>query len=76
MDIHVKIPQKLDLDNNTLQKMIFIYKALEQGWDIKKVDSKYIFSKKHEQQKEIYLDSFLSHFLENNINLENINDIK
>jgi hypothetical protein len=75
MDIHVKIPQKIDFDNYTLQKMTFIYNALEQGWDIKKVDSKYIFSKKHEQQKEIYLDSFLSRFLENNIKLENINTI-
>lgn len=74
MDIYVKIPNKLDIDNHTLQKMVFIYNALEQGWDIKKNEDKYIFSKKHEQKKEIYLDGFLRRFLETNINLKNINN--
>ena len=74
MDIHVKIPQKLDIDNYTLQKMAFIYNALEQGWNIKKSQNKYIFSKKHEQNHEIHSDCFLCHFLETNINLKNIND--
>ena len=75
MDIHIKIPHKLDIDNHTLQKMFFIYNALEQGWDIKKNEDKYIFSKKHEQKKEIYLDCFLRRFLETNINLKDINEI-
>ncbi len=75
MDIHVKIPNKLDIDNHTLQKMFFIYNALEQGWDIKKTEDKYIFSKKHEQKKEVYLDGFLRRFLETNINLKDINEV-
>ena len=74
MDNHIKIPQKLDIDNYTLQKMVFCYNALEQGWNIKKCQDKYIFSKKHEQNHEIHSDSFLCHFLETNINIKNIND--
>ena len=72
MNIHVKIPEKLDIDNFILQKMAFIYNALESGWDIKKNNEKYIFSKNHEQKKEVYLDSYLKQFLENNIRISNI----
>ena len=36
MDIHVKIADKIEIDNFMLQKMTFIYNALENGWDIKK----------------------------------------
>ena len=45
MNIELKIPNEVKLDNNTLQKMIFINNALESGWSIKKVDEKYIFSR-------------------------------
>ena len=72
MNIHVKIPEKLEIDNFILQKMAFIYNALESGWDIKKKNDKYIFSKNHEQKKEVYLDSYLQQFLENNIRISNI----
>ena len=67
MDIHVKIADKIEVDNFMLQKMTFLYNALENGWNIKKVAEKYIFSKKHEQKKEVYLDSYLREFLESNI---------
>ena len=50
MDIHVKIADKIEIDNFILQKMTFLYNALENGWDIKKADDKYIFSKNHEQE--------------------------
>jgi hypothetical protein len=72
MDIHVKIADKIEIDNFMLQKMTFLYNALENGWDIKKTDDKYIFSKKHEQKKEVYLDSYLREFLESNITINNI----
>ena len=76
MDIHIKIPEKIDVDNFTLQKMTFIYNALENGWDIKKSNEKYIFSKNHNQKKEVYLDSYLRKFLEANISINNIQNIK
>ena len=72
MDIYIKIPEKIEIDNFILQKMTFLYNALENGWDIKKTDDKYIFSKKHEQKKEVYLDSYLREFLESNITINNI----
>ena len=75
MDIHIKIADKIDIDNFILQKMAFIYNALENGWDIKKSNEKYIFSKNHEQKKEVYLDSYLRKFLETNISINNIQSI-
>ena len=72
MNIQIKIPDKLEIDNFILQKMAFLYNALEEGWDIKKVDEKYIFSKNHEQKKEVYLDSYLKDFLESNITIKNM----
>jgi hypothetical protein len=71
MNIELKIPNEIELDNYTLQKMIFINNALEYGWSIKKVDEKYIFSKRHENKREVYLDSYLETFLKTNISLQN-----
>ncbi len=72
MNIELKIPNEIKLDNYTLQKMIFINNALESGWSIKKVDEKYIFSKRHENKREVYLDSYLETFLKTNINVQNL----
>jgi hypothetical protein len=72
MNIEIKIPDKLEIDNFILQKMTFIYNALENGWDIKKSEDKYIFTKNHEQKKEVYLESYLRTFLETNINISTL----
>tara|TARA_B100000963_G_C22435107_1_gene583960 strand:+ start:449 stop:676 length:228 start_codon:yes stop_codon:yes gene_type:complete len=71
MNLELKIPEKINIDNFELQKMIFIYNALEEGWQIKKNQNKYIFSKRHENKKEIYLDSYLETFLTSNIEVKN-----
>lgn len=70
MNLELKIPDKINIDNFELQKMIFIYNALEEGWQIKKNDNKYIFSKRHENKQEIYLDSYLENFLTSNIEIK------
>lgn len=75
MDIQIKIPDKLDINNIMLQKMIFIYNAIENGWGVKKMSDKYIFTKNHKQQKEVYLDSYLREFLETNLNINTISSI-
>jgi len=72
MDVTVQLPEKIAIDNYILQKMIFLYNALENGWDIKKQNEKYIFTKIHEGKKDVYLDSYLRTFLETNINIKNI----
>lgn len=71
MNIELKIPNEIKVDNYTLQKMVFINNALESGWTIKKVDDKYIFSKRHENKREVYLDSYLETFLKTNISMQN-----
>jgi hypothetical protein len=71
MNIEIKLPDKIKLDNFTVQKMIFINNALESGWSIKKVEEKYIFSKRHENKREVYLDSYLENFLNTNMKIQN-----
>jgi len=73
MNIELKIPTDIKLDNIALQKIIFINNALESGWTIKKVEEKYIFSKNHENKREVYLDSYLENFLKANMNVKTIN---
>lgn len=61
---------KIDIDNKMLQKMVFIYNSLQQGWDVKKKDDYYIFKKKHQGKKEIFDDSYLSSFIQQNSKIE------
>ena len=49
------------------KKMIFINNAIENGWTVKKRESNYIFSKKHENKVEVYDKNYLENFIENNI---------
>ena len=71
MDIEVKIEDKqVDIDKIKFQKMVFLFNALDNGWTVVKRGDKYIFNKKHEGEKEIYLESYLQEFI-----LDNMNDI-
>ncbi len=71
MDIYIDSNENRDINYITLEKMKFLYNALDSGWSIVKRDDKYIFNKKHEGEKEIYLDSYLEQFI-----LANMNGIK
>jgi hypothetical protein len=56
------------MNNDVLHKMLFIYNAIEDGWCVrKKANNMYIFTKKHENKKEIYLDNYLKKFIIDNI---------
>ena len=68
MDIYIDSNENNVIDYITLEKMKFLYNALESGWSIIKKDDKYIFNKKHEGEKEIYLDSYLQQFILANMN--------
>jgi hypothetical protein len=57
------------IDNVSQQKMVFIMNALDAGWSVKKVDNKYIFSKKHEGKKEVFMSDYLEKFIEKNMGL-------
>ena len=47
-----------------IKKMTFIMNALENGWRVKKVDDKYVFTKKNENRKEVLKDDYLWEFIE------------
>jgi len=73
MDIEIKIEDKqLEIDNIKFQKMIFLYNALDNGWSIKKRNDSYIFTKNHEGKKEIFDEKYLSIFMKENTNINNI----
>lgn len=46
----------------------FIMNALNNGWKIHKENNLYIFTKKHENKRDVFMDSYLEDFIqENNI---------
>jgi len=61
---------QIEIDKKTFQKITFLYNALEQGWKIKKDGDSYIFTKKHENRREIFKESYLETFLISNISTE------
>jgi hypothetical protein len=80
MDLTINIEEYLENNNNNkikisplvFQKMNLIYNALEEGWSIKKKDTSYIFTKKHENKKEIIEDSYLLKFMKSNLDMHKI----
>jgi hypothetical protein len=75
MDMSIKIEKdgdKLEVDKMKFQKMVFLYNALDNGWSIKKKQNSYIFTKNHEGKKEIFDESYLSIFMKDNMNINNI----
>ena len=62
----------LNLDVVKFQKMALIFNALEEGWSVKKTNDKYIFSKHHKGNKEVYLDSYLAKFLDDNLDINKL----
>ena len=72
IDLKFEIPTDINIDLIKLQQLSFIYNAIDAGWSVKKRDNKYIFSKKHEGKKEVYLETYLQKFVEDNLNLKKI----
>jgi len=56
----------IEMSQKTFQKMVFVMNAIDQGWAVKKVQDSYIFSKKHENKKEIFQQDYLEKFIESN----------
>jgi len=52
--------------NKQFQKMMFIMNSLDQGWSVKKSNDSYIFTKKHENRREIFQENYLEDFLLSN----------
>ena len=77
MDIEINIAnsddnKQIEIDQIKFQKMVFLYNALDNGWSIKKRNNSYIFSKNHEGKREIFEASYLSIFMKENSNINNL----
>ena len=77
MDIEINIANSddnklIEIEQTKFQKMVFLYNALDNGWSIKKRNNSYIFSKNHEGKKEIFEASYLSIFMKENSNINNL----
>ena len=75
MEIGIKIngeDKQLSLSNPRFQKMVFLYNALDNGWVVKKRKDSYIFTKNHEGRKEVLNDAYLSIFIKDSANINNI----
>lgn len=79
MDATLNLSAFKDLDKNNIkvdvikfQKMIFLYNAIEQGWNVKKRDDSYIFTKNHEGKKEVFENSYLLKFMKSSLDINKI----
>ena len=63
-----------DISLNLLQKMIFVYNALNQGWTIRMIEKdKFEFTKSTESiKREVNLTDYLKKFIQYNLNIENL----
>ena len=62
--------QGMSIDVITFQKMNFIMNAIETGWTVKKSDDNYIFTKKHEGKREVFMSDYLEKFIDKNMKLD------
>jgi len=63
---------ELQVDFMKFHKMAFIFNALDNGWTVQKKGNAYIFSKKHEGKKEVFLDNYLKRFMVKNFDIDKI----
>ena len=59
----IDLPQNIKIEKPVFQKMMFLTNALEEGWSIRKSNDSYIFTKKHENKREIFQEDYLEKFL-------------
>jgi hypothetical protein len=49
--------------------MSFIFNAVNDGWTIRKKKDKYVFSKPHDNRKEVFETSYLEAFIKKNLHI-------
>jgi len=55
--------------SNEVNKLIFIYNALEKGWFVKKKGKYYIFTRKHNNECKYFKKSYIYDFVYSNCGL-------
>jgi hypothetical protein len=77
MEPLLNLPSNIQINKKQFQKMVFIMNALEQGWSVKKSQDSYIFTKKHENRREIFQENYLENFiLQNATSTDIITNVK
>jgi hypothetical protein len=59
----------VEISQKDILRMKFLYNAVENGWTVKKRQDSYIFSKKHENKKEVFQQDYLEKFIHSNFQL-------
>ena len=55
------------MDDIETQKAVFVFNAVNDGWSVVKRNGAYIFTKKHENKKEVLSEEYLKKFLIKNL---------
>lgn len=58
-----KFPSNIQMNKKQFQKMVFITNALNDGWAVKKINESYVFTKKHENRREVFQENYLENFM-------------
>ena len=66
------LPDTMKVEKAQLRKLMFLANALDQGWSIKKSADSYVFTKKHENRREIFQENYLETFLISNFSNSDI----
>lgn len=79
MDMRINLESLKDLENENIkvdvimfQKMLLLYNSIEQGWTVKKRNTSYVFTKNHENKKEVLEDAYLMKFMKSNLDFKKI----
>ena len=63
-------PEEINLVK--LHRLAMIQNALDHGWKIEKRQTSYIFTKPHDDKKEVFEEKYLNEFLLNTLNLSGL----
>lgn len=78
MDFKINLESLINLEDNCkintiqFQKMLLLFNAIEDGWTVKRKNESYVFTKNHENKKEVLQDSYLLKFMKTNLDLNKI----
>ena len=64
--------ENIKVDTIKFQKMLILFNSIEQGWSVKKKNESYVFTKHHENKKEILEDTYLMKFMKTNLDLNKV----
>jgi hypothetical protein len=77
--MRINLESLKDLENENIkvdvimfQKMLLLYNSIEQGWSVKKRNTSYVFTKNHENKKEVFEDAYLMKFMKSNLDFNKI----